>query len=60
MNASKPLEIELLNKDVITLDSAQQLKKIELHALHICDYLVSVIHSVLNLCVQFDAEMSRM
>ena len=28
--------------------------------LHICDCLVSVTHSVLNICVQFDAEMSRM
>ena len=57
---ANPLKLNGSKTDVITLDSAQQLKKIDLHALYICDCLVSVTHSVRNLCVQFDAEMSRM
>ena len=44
--------------EVIVFDSAQQVKKIKLHALRIGDCLVRVTHSVRNLGVRFDAEMT--
>ena len=42
--------------EVIALGSAQQLKKLTLHALRVGDCLVRGTHSVRNLGVQFDAE----
>ena len=44
--------------DVIVFDSAQQLKKITLQALHVGDCVVRVTDCVRNLGVQFDAEMT--
>ena len=40
--------------EVIIFGSAQQLKKIELHAIHIGNSLITVSHNVRNLGVQFD------
>ena len=44
--------------EVIIFGSAQQLKKIELHALHIGDSLITVSHNVRNLGVQLDETMT--
>ncbi|KAK2160556.1 hypothetical protein NP493_1636g00017 [Ridgeia piscesae] len=44
--------------EVIVIVSAQQLKKIKLHALRVGDCLVRVTHSVCNFGVQFEAEMT--
>ena len=44
--------------EVIVFGSAQQLNKIKLQAFHVGDCLVRVAHSVRNLSVQFDAEMT--
>ena len=40
--------------EVIIFGSAQQLMKIELHAVHIGDSLITVSHNVWNLGVQFN------
>ena len=40
--------------EVIIFGSVQQLKKTELHAIHIGDSLITVFHNVRNLGVQFD------
>ena len=50
LNESKP--------EAILFVSAQQLKKIKVQALRVGDCLVRVTHSVRNLGVQFDAEMT--
>ena len=52
------LKLNDSNAEVIPFGSAQQVKKIELHALRIGDCLVRVTHSVGNVGVQFDAEMT--
>ena len=44
--------------EVIIFGSVQQLKKIKLQALSVGDCLVRVTHSVRNVGVQFDAEMT--
>ena len=44
--------------EVIVFGSAQRLKKLKLQALHVGNCLVRVIHSIRNLGVQFDAEMT--
>ena len=44
--------------EVIVLGSAQQLKKTKLQTLCVGDCLVRVTHSVCNLGIQFDAEMT--
>ena len=42
---------------MIVFGPAQQLNKIKLQALRVCEYLVRATHSVRNLDVEFDAEM---
>ena len=58
MDENKLLEFERHKTEVIVFGSAQQLKKIKLRALRVGDCLVRVAHSVLNLSVQFDTEMT--
>ena len=45
-------------REVIVVGSAQPLTKFNLQALRVGDFLVRVTHSVRNLGVQFDAEMT--
>ena len=44
--------------EVIIFGSAQQLKKIELHAVHVGESLITLSHNVRNLGVQFDETMT--
>ena len=54
-NSLKPND---LKTDVTTFGSVQELKKMTLHALRVCDCLDRVTHTVRNLGVQFDAEIT--
>ena len=52
------LKLNNSKTEVIVFGSAQQLREINLQALRVGDCLVRVTHSVCNLGVQFDAEMT--
>ena len=58
INKNKLLEVERLKAEIIAFGSAQRLKKITQHELHLGDCLDRVIHSVRNSGVHFDAEIT--